>query len=138
MSESNSATATAVDQLDNTAPAVDQQGDNKQNTTGTANVVPMEPDDQLAVRKRMAQEQRLADAHSNFRTTLEECGHFTDLGVVYAAGSPIENSVGAEFGIVTKDDKTGVTSRSGIGVYIRCDHWSMAFAPTPANEKFAG
>ena len=138
MSDSSTATAQTVDQQDSTETTTIQQKDQTPETTELTSVVPMDPEEQQAVRERMAKEQRLSDARFNLRTTLEECGHFKDLGVVYAAGTPIENSVGAELGIVTKDDKTGVTSRSGIGVYIRCDHWTMAFAPTPANEKPAG
>lgn len=53
---------------------------------------------------------------------LEAAGHYTDAGVFYAATSPMAASVGAELGIVTRDEKTGKTQRSGVGFYLRCDH----------------
>jgi hypothetical protein len=104
-------------------------------TEATAEAVAMDPKEQQAVQQRMANERHLSDARSTFSSALEENGHYSDFGFVYAAGAPLDNSLGAEVGIVTKDQDTGLVQRSGIGFYVRCDHWSNAFAPTPADKK---
>jgi hypothetical protein len=49
-------------------------------------------------------------------------GTYADLGPLYASATPVANSVGAEFGIVTRDSKTNKTKRTGIGIYLRSDH----------------
>jgi hypothetical protein len=52
----------------------------------------------------------------------ESHGTYTDLGPFYASATPVANSVGAEFGIVTRDSKTDEACRTGIGIYLRSDH----------------
>jgi len=52
----------------------------------------------------------------------EAHGTYTDLGPFYASATPVANSVGAEFGIVTRDSKTNKARRTGVGIYLRSDH----------------
>jgi hypothetical protein len=135
-------TATTATKTNETeAPVVEVEvvpSDNTPETEATVKAVPMDPKEQQAIQQRMANKRHLSDARSTFSSALEENGHYTDFGFVYGAGAPLDNSLGAEVGIVTKDQDTGLVQRSGIGFYIRCDHWSTAFAPTPADKKPAG
>lgn len=124
--------------VDTKATTVDKEVETSKESQAPAKAVAMDPKEQQAVQARMANEKRLVDARSDFSSALEETGHYKDLGFVYGAGAPLDNSLGAEIGIVTKDQTTGLVQRSGIGFYIRCDHWSNAFAPTPADKKPAG
>jgi hypothetical protein len=74
------------------------------------------PAEQLAQRNR-ADEARLA-----YGQRLEDLGAYAEAGIFYAGKSPIANSLGAELGVVTRDEKTGKVQRSGVGFYLRSDH----------------
>jgi len=47
---------------------------------------------------------------------------YAEAGPFYASGAPVDNSFGCEFGVVTKDEKTGTVQRTGVGFYLRSDH----------------
>jgi hypothetical protein len=79
---------------------------------------------------KVRQQQMLDQQRFSYQQMLEDNGHYNDLGCFYAAGAPIANAAGAELGIVTTDDKTGEVRRSGIGIYLRCDH----LGGTPAKK----
>lgn len=82
------------------------------------------------VQKWAADRQAVDQARHTFQQKLEDHGHYTDLGFIYAAPAPIANAVGAEIGVVTTDDSTGDVRRTGVGIYLRCDH----LGGTPAKK----
>lgn len=48
---------------------------------------------------------------------------YSEMGPVYVAASPLENSLGFEIGFSTKSEKhPGVSLRTGLGIYLRSDH----------------
>lgn len=113
------------------------------NTTTKVETTPVEPTVEVKVTtESMPTKAELDEVrrHKEFVTKLEshqqmleDHGHYHDLGCFYAAGAPIANAAGAELGIVTTDGKTGEVRRSGIGLYLRCDH--MGGTPSVRKAK---
>lgn len=101
MSDINTAAAPAVDN----ATVVEPQQQQHQS-----------PAEQLAQRNR-ADEARLA-----FGQQREDLNSYAEAGIFYAAKPPVANSLGAEMGFATRDNKTGQVQRSGLGFYLRSDH----------------
>lgn len=72
---------------------------------------------QTVATRNAATEARLA-----YGQVREDLGDYAEAACFYAAASPVANSVGGELGVVTRDDKTGETYRTGVGLYLRSDH----------------
>jgi hypothetical protein len=110
--EATTVDTTTVDTPDTTAaPAAD--------TTESKSVTQAE---RKAQRSAM---ESILDEHGQAR---EANKAYTDFGFAYASQSPVANSIGAEVGIVTRDEKTNTVQRTGIGFYLRSDHlWNQRF-----------
>jgi len=68
-------------------------------------------------------ERHLQETFDNAGQDRENHGGYAEAGPFYASKAPVANAVGAELGVVTRDEKTGTVQRSGIGFYIRSDHF---------------
>ena len=68
-------------------------------------------------------ERHLQETFDNASQDREERGGYAEAGPFYASKAPVANAVGAELGVVTRDEKTGTVQRSGIGFYVRSDHF---------------
>ena len=82
--------------------------------------------DEQTVKAEMTAKQSVAldDLKREHAQALETNGHYHDWGFVYAAPAPIANAIGAELGLMQRDDKTMTVQRTGIGFYLRSDHVS--------------
>jgi hypothetical protein len=91
--------------------------------TPAAPVAPAQETQQLeSPAVQLAKRNRADEARLGFGQAREDLQTYADAGVFYAAKTPVANSIGAEIGVVTKDDKTGKVQRSGLGFYLRSDH----------------
>lgn len=68
-------------------------------------------------------ERRLEEVFDNTAQERELYGGYAEAGPFYAAKAPVANAIGAELGVVTRDRTSGTLQRSGIGFYIRSDHF---------------
>ncbi len=68
-------------------------------------------------------ERHLQETFDNAGQDRENYGGYAEAGPFYASKAPVANSVGAELGVATRNEKTGTVQRSGIGFYIRSDHF---------------
>jgi hypothetical protein len=68
-------------------------------------------------------ERQLEEAFDNLAQARESNAGYAEAGPFYASKAPVANAIGGEIGVVTKDDKAGTVQRTGIGFYIRSDHF---------------
>jgi hypothetical protein len=68
------------------------------------------------------QREAVDNARSTAAQALQNNGHYHDFGCFYGSATPVANALGAEVGVVTKDEKTKKVQRTGVGFYIRSDH----------------
>lgn len=88
-------------------------------TTATATASVATNDSKMDERMRADAQDAASMAYGQAREANEA---YKDLGFLYAASSPVANSLGFEAGFVSRDQKTGEVSRSGLGIYLRSDH----------------
>ena len=72
--------------------------------------------------KISAKQQALENASYELNQAREANDGYTNLGPLYVSAAPVANSLGAELGFSTTDEKTNTVQRTGIGFYIRSDH----------------
>ena len=65
---------------------------------------------------------RLDDTKQDVAQQRETSNTYTELGPLYASAAPVAGSVGAELGIVTRDNQANTVQRTGAGFYLRSDH----------------
>jgi hypothetical protein len=69
-----------------------------------------------------AKQQAMENASYELNQAREANDGYNNLGPLYVSAAPVANSLGAEFGFSTTDEKTNTVQRTGIGFYIRSDH----------------
>jgi len=106
---------TATTTVDTTATTVDETVDTS--ATEAANTIKAKP---LNDRSK---ERELEQAFDDLAQARELNAGYAEAGPFYAAKPPVANAVGGEIGIVTKDEKAGTVQRTGIGFYVRSDHF---------------
>lgn len=68
-------------------------------------------------------ERHLEEAFDNTAQERELHKGYAEAGPFYASKAPVANAIGTELGVVTRDKQSGTLQRSGIGFYIRSDHF---------------
>ena len=125
----NTSTANNTETIKDKTPAVDVDVVSTETTPETetpATNEALNPKTVVETAKSVVDWARQREALDRTKTStgqaLEDNNHYSELGCFYAAQSPVANSMGAEIGVVTKDEKTNKVQRTGVGIYLRSDH----------------
>jgi hypothetical protein len=121
--------ANNTETMEDQTPVVDVDvvsSDTTPEPTAPAKDKAINPKDVVETAKSVIDWARQREAVDNLKAStgqaLEDNNHYSELGCFYAAQAPVANSMGAEIGVVTKDEKTNKVQRTGIGIYVRSDH----------------
>lgn len=114
------------DDAGNTEAPAEAPKDDNTKAPAEAPKTKLDPEKVVADVKEAVEWARQREAVDNARNdaakTLQANAHYHDIGCFYGSATPVANALGAEIGVVTKDEKTNKVQRTGVGLYIRSDH----------------